>query len=41
MLAAAVGLYVLAQLGQKVGVAQTFRLHRILESAMGREVAIR
>ena len=41
MLAAMVGLYVLAQFGQKLGAAQTFRLHQIYESAMGRTVEIR
>jgi hypothetical protein len=34
--AAAIGLYVLAQFGQKLGASQTFRLHQIYESAMGR-----
>lgn len=41
MLAAMAGLYVLAQFGQKLGAAQTFRLHQIYESAMGRTVEIR
>lgn len=41
MLAAMAGLYLLAQLGQKLGAAQTFRLHQIYESAMGRRVEIR
>jgi len=40
MLAAMAGLYLLAQFGQKLGAAQTFRLHRIYESAMGRTVEI-
>lgn len=37
---ASIGLYVLAQFGQKIGAAQTFRLHQIYESAMGRTVEI-
>ena len=36
MVVIAIGLYVLAQFGQKLGAAQTFRLHQIYESAMGR-----
>lgn len=39
-LAVAAGLYILAQFGQKLGAAQTFRLHQIYESAMGRSVNI-
>ncbi len=39
--AIAVGLYLLAQFGQKLGAAQTFQLHQIYESAMGRRVEIR
>jgi hypothetical protein len=38
--AAMIGLYLLAQFGQKLGAAQQFRLHQIYESAMGREVEI-
>jgi hypothetical protein len=38
--AAMVGLYLLAQFGQKLGAAQTFRLHQVYESAMGRTVEI-
>ena len=41
MLAIGVGLYVLAQFGQKMGAQQTFRLHQIYETAMGRTVEIR
>ena len=40
MVAIAVGLYVFAQFGQKLGAAQTFQLHQIYESAMGRRVEI-
>jgi len=40
MLAIAIGLYLLAQFGQKLGALQTFRLHQIYESAIGRTVAI-
>jgi hypothetical protein len=40
VLAAAAGLYLLAQFGQKLGAAQTFQLHQIYESAMGRKVDI-
>lgn len=39
--AIAVGLYLLAQFGQKLGAAQTFQLHQLYESAMGRRVEIR
>lgn len=35
MVTAMIGLYVLAQLGQKLGASQTFRLHQIYEGAMG------
>ena len=41
MVALAAGLYVFAQFGQKLGAAQTFQLHQIYESAMGRRVEIR
>lgn len=34
--ALAIGLYILAQFGQKLGASQTYRLHQIYESAMGR-----
>jgi hypothetical protein len=40
MLTAAIGLYVFAQFGQKMGAQQTFRLHRIYEAAMGSTVEI-
>ena len=40
MLAAGIGLYVIAQFGQKLGALQTFRLHQIYEAAMGRTVEI-
>ncbi len=40
MLSLAIGMYVLAQLGQKLGARQTFLLHQIYESALGREVEI-
>jgi hypothetical protein len=36
MAASMAGLYLLAQFGQKLGASQTFRLHQIYESAMGR-----
>jgi hypothetical protein len=41
MVAIAMGLYVFAQFGQKLGAQQTFLLHQIYESAMGRTVEIR
>lgn len=41
MLALATGLYVFAQFGQKLGAQQTFLLHQIYESAIGRTVEIR
>jgi hypothetical protein len=40
MLAIGIGLYVVAQFGQKLGALQTFRLHQIYETAMGRTVEI-
>lgn len=40
MLAAAIGMYVLAQLGQKLGARQTFLLHLIYEQAVGMEVEV-
>ena len=40
MLAIGIGLYVVAQFGQKLGALQTFRLHQIYEAAMGRTVEI-
>jgi len=40
MLLIAIGLYLLAQFGQKLGALQTFRLHQIHEAAMGRTVEI-
>lgn len=36
----AAGLYISAQMGQKLGAQQTFQLHRVYEAAIGREVAI-
>lgn len=41
MLAIAAAMYLLAQLGQKLGARQTFLLHQIYESAVGREVEIK
>ncbi len=41
MLAVAVGMYVLAQMGQKLGARQMFLLHSIYEDAMGETVEIR
>jgi hypothetical protein len=41
MVVIALGLYVFAQFGQKLGAQQTFLLHQIYESAMGRTVEIR
>ncbi len=40
VVAIAAGLYLLAQFGQKLGAAQTYRLHQIYESAMGRPVEL-
>ncbi len=40
MLAIGIGLYLVAQFGQKLGAQQTFRLHRIYEAAMGRTVEV-
>lgn len=40
MLLILIGLYLLAQFGQKLGALQTFRLHQIYEAAMGRTVEI-
>ena len=40
MLLIGIGLYLLAQFGQKLGALQTFRLHQIYEAAMGRTVEI-
>lgn len=40
MLAAAVGLYLLAQFGQKLGAQQTFLLHQAYEAAIGDSVEI-
>lgn len=39
-LAISAGLYISAQMGQKLGVQQTFQLHRVYEAAIGREVTI-
>ncbi|MFN0130443.1 MAG: hypothetical protein ACKV19_27590 [Verrucomicrobiales bacterium] len=36
----AIGFYVMAQLGQKLGAQQTFQLHQELEAALGRSVRI-
>jgi hypothetical protein len=41
MLVLGIGMYVMAQLGQKLGARQTFLLHQIYEAAVGREVRIR
>ena len=41
MLLIALGMYVLAQFGQKVGAKQMFQLHQIYEGAVGHEVDIR
>lgn len=41
MVAIALGMYLLAQFGQKIGARQTFQLHQIYETAVGREVEIR
>ncbi len=41
MLAIAIGMYLLAQFGQKIGAKQTFLLHQIYEAAVEREVDIR
>ena len=35
-LAIAIGLYITAQMGQKLGASQTYRLHHLYEDAMGR-----
>lgn len=40
MVAAAAGLYISAQFGQKIGVQQTFQLHQIYQAAVGHEVDI-
>ncbi len=40
MLALAFGLYLIAQFGQKLGALQTFRLHQIYESSIGRHAEI-
>lgn len=40
MAAVMIAIYVSAQFGQKLGAVQTFRLHQIYESAMGRTVDI-
>jgi hypothetical protein len=40
MLAIGIGMYLLAQFGQKVGAKQMFLLHQIYEDAVGREVDI-
>jgi len=41
MAAIAVGMYLMAQFGQKLAARQTFLLHQIYESAIGEEVDIR
>jgi hypothetical protein len=38
---AMVGMYVSAQLGQKIGAQQTFLLHQIYERAVGQSVEIK
>ena len=40
MVAGAIGLYISAQFGQKLGAIQTFRLHQIYEAAIGRTADI-
>ena len=40
MVAAALGLYFSAQMGQKLGARQTFELHQVVESAVGRTIEI-
>jgi hypothetical protein len=40
MLAIAIGMYLLAQFGQKIGAQQTFLLHQIYESAVDQKVEI-
>ena len=40
MVAAALGLYFSAQMGQKLGARQTFELHQIVEAAVGRTIEI-
>jgi hypothetical protein len=39
-LAAAIGLYLFAQFGQKIGAQQTFEIHQAFESALGHPVEI-
>ena len=41
MAAIATGMYLMAQLGQKLGARQTFELHRIYEDAAGQRIEIR
>jgi hypothetical protein len=41
MAAVATGMYLMAQLGQKLGARQTFDLHRIYEEAAGMRIEIR
>jgi hypothetical protein len=41
MVALALGLYVLAQFGQKLAAQQTFLLHRVYEDAVGHAVVVR
>jgi hypothetical protein len=41
MLLIAIGMYLLAQFGQKIGAQQTFLLHQIYEEAAGQTVEIR
>jgi hypothetical protein len=40
MLAAAAGLYLSAQMGQKLAAWQTFQLHQVMEAAAGRSIEI-
>ena len=40
MVAAALGLYFSAQMGQKLGARQTFELHQVVEAAVGRTIEI-
>jgi hypothetical protein len=40
MVLAAAGLYLSAQMGQKLGARQTFELHQVVEAAVGRTIEI-
>jgi hypothetical protein len=41
MLIIAIGMYLLAQFGQKIGAQQTFLLHQIYEQAVGTTIEIK